>query len=353
MTAALGYVAVSLLVVIAVLAVIDGVVRLAARRNERISQQLRPAAIAVLGEYLAEDARLPRAEGRTQRAVMLQVGLEALGDLQGAERDRIADMLDRLGFVEEARAGLRSRRRAVRRRAAEALALIGTPSALSALGPALADRDVLVRTAAARLLAEVGDDEAARAAVAVAEQDVRHAPGGVAAVVLALAKSHEAAVGQMLRPGADARIKAIAISVAGALRLASLGPALRACLTERDDIAAAAATGLGRIGETMAVPALMVLACDESRAAEARTAAAEALGAIADPAAVPALGALLGAEDWSLRTAAAQGLAELGADGLAALRSAAASANPEVRETAGAQAAKGDDPPQPSEGAPS
>ena len=347
MTAALGYAAASLLFAIAVLAGIDTAVRVAARRHERTVSRLGPAAETAIGEYLAGDARLPWAEGKAERAVLFRAAVEALGDLRGGERDRLADMLDRLGFVGEARSRLCSRRRAARRSAAETLAVIGTSSALAAVRPALADRDVLVRTTVARLLAEAGDDEAALAVAAVAEHDVELAPGAVAAVVLTLGQSKPAALGRMLRPGVSAPLKAIAITVAGDLRLASCGPALQASLADDDAISAAAATGLGRIGETMAVPALIELACDESRSANVRTAAASALGAVADPAAAPALGALLSADDWSLRNTAARGLAELGGDGLATLRIAAGSARPEVREPARAGLAWGDDPPEP------
>jgi len=84
------------------------------------------------------------------------------------------------------------------------------------------------------------------------------------------------------------------------------------------------------------VPALSAMAADAGRSAAARTAAAAALGSIGDPVAVPALEALLRAGDWSLRAVAARGLAALGAPGLDALREAAVSVAPEVREPAAA-----------------
>ncbi len=338
MTAALGYIAAGLIVLIAILATADAGIRFAARRGERITRELGPGAETAIADYLAGEGGLPGARSvavsAAERTVLLQVAVEALGDLQGSERDHVADLVDRLGFVADALSRLRSRRRAVRRRAAETLAMIGTPSALAALRPALADRDVLVRCTAARLLAEAADDEAAAAVVAVADQDAVRAPGAVAAVVLALGMSRPAAIGSMLRPGVGAELKTLAIAVTGALRLSSHGPALQACLAQDDAIAAAAAHGLGRIGETMAVPALIALARDEGRPPTARAAAASALGSIGDVTAVPALGTLLSADDWSLRTAAAQGLTELGEEGTVALRLAAWSARPEVREPA-------------------
>ncbi len=336
MTAVLGYATVCLLALTAVLAAADAAVRSAARRKERMSRLFGPVAETAIAGYLADIEPPPVARGKGERAILLQVAIEALGDLRGSERDRLAGMLGQLGYVREARARLGSRRSAVRRRAAETLAVTGTPDALAALRPALADDDVLVRNTAALLLAETADDETAAAVIAVAEQDVLRAPGAVAATVLALGQCRPAAIGAMLRPGVRPELKAIAIAVAGSLRLASYGPELRACLAERDDIAAAAADGLGEIGETQAVPALTAMAAAAGRSAAARTAAAAALGSISDPVAVPALEALLRAGDWSLRAVAARGLAELGAPGKDALRRAAGSVAPDVREPAAA-----------------
>jgi hypothetical protein len=62
--------------------------------------------------------------------VFLAIAQEALADLRGAERDRLAAVALRLGYTEDAVRRLRARRAAVRRRAAETLALLATPLAV-------------------------------------------------------------------------------------------------------------------------------------------------------------------------------------------------------------------------------
>ncbi len=121
----------------------------------------------------------------------------------------------------------------------------------------------------------------------------------------------------------------------GKLRLSQHATLLRACLGERDELAAGAATGLGLIGDVRSVGALMDLAGDDRRALSARTAAIAALGSIGTASAVPLLEAQLGG-DWSLTAAAVRALSWLGDPGGAALRRAVASSRPEVRALAGA-----------------
>jgi hypothetical protein len=340
MTAVLGFMAAAFLAVVLLLACADAIIRHLARRRDLLKSDLGPAAELAVSGYLAETGPAPSPRTRQERAVLLQVGIDMLGDLQGSERDRLARLLDEMGYVEQARGELESRRSCIRRGAAERLAVLGTPAAVAALRPALADQDVLVRCTAGRMLAEQAEqagDDPAELVLAVAEQAVMRSPGSVRAIVLSLGRCRPQALEAFLRPAVNAELRIIAIEVAGALRLAGQGPALRACLSERgagDEITAAAATALGKIGEIEAVPALMVLAAGEGRSAAVRIAAASALGGVADPAAVPALGPLLFAGDWSLRTAAARSLAELGADGQVALRRAAASSLAGVCEPA-------------------
>jgi len=320
-----------LTVLVAVLMAVIIAIRIGIRRRYRLERRYRPGAELGIAEYLAGLPRVPEAGGRSERAVLLAVALEALGDLRGSERERLAELIDRLGYTAEAMAGLRARRRARRRQSAAILAAVASASATHALTAALDDTDPIVRTACARTLAEVGGADAATAAIiAVAKRDIRAVPGAVAAVVLALGIAQPSALAPLIGASdAPPEVRSIAIEVAGRLRLSEHAKLLRACQREQDEIAAGAASGLGMIGDVRSVDALMDLAGDDRRALPARAAAVAALGSIGAAPAVPLLESLLGA-DWPLMAAAVRALCRLGDPGTAALRSAAASSRPEA-----------------------
>ena len=322
MTRTLGLAAIVMVVLICVVAVIDSVIRLRARRAERSEEQFRPGLEQSIARYLAGSAESPSATATGERDVLLRAALEALGDLRGSERMRLADLLDRLGYVAEAAAALTARRRDVRRRAAETLAVIGTDGTLPALTAGLGDQDPAVRCACARPLAESGGKDVIEAVIATVSRDVRAVPGQSAAVVLALARRWPDALAPLLSRDAVPAARAMAVEVVGVLRLAQHQSLLRACLADGDDLAASAARGLGSIGATGAVGELIGLARDSQRAARTRQAAIVALGSIGDLDALPVLESLLGSDDWSVAAAAARSLYELGAAGVAVLHRA-------------------------------
>jgi HEAT repeat protein len=314
------------------------------RRRHR-ADRLGPPAAWSLASYLAGGPRpQPPAAGRAgragraERAALLTAALEALSDLRGSERDRLTALLDQLGFVSQCIAKLAAGRRAERRRAAESLSAIGSPAAVPALTAGLNDRDVLVRTTCARALAEAGDEELIPVVAAAVARDARRAPGASAVVVLAVASSRPEALGPLLRPGAPAELRAIAITVVGELRLAEHALALRDALADGDVVAAGAARGLGMIGEFGATGALARLALDEQRPAAVRAVAVTALGSIGSRADTEVLEHLIAAADWPVQAAAAGALARLGPPGMAALHRAATSGPRRVRELAEAAA---------------
>lgn len=320
-----------LAVVVGLLLPLIVVIRAVASRRARRERWLRPRAELSLAQYLAGSGGPPSVTAGGERAVLLGVALDAMADLSGSERTRLAELLERLGYVNQAASRLRTGRRAARRRAAETLSAIGTLAAASALTTSLSDRDAQVRAICARTLAEVGGEEVVPAIVSCAQRDVTEVPGAAAAVVLALAASRPAALAPLLRADAAPRVREVAIAVAGELRLLQLAPLLRACLSDRDDISAAAARGLGLIGDAQAAPALASLASDDRRDPSTRAMAAAALGSIGDPAAVGVLESLLRDPGWLLQDAAASALARLGEPGKAALRRAATSCRPQAR----------------------
>jgi len=333
-TVVLEHIIYGMLAVIGALVVADAAIRARLDREARRDRRLRPAIELAVGEFLAGTRAELEVGASDERTVLLKVGMEALGDLIGSERDRLASALERLGYITQAGVGLRARRRAVRRRAAEVLATIATPGTVAALTVGIADRDPMVRCTSARALAGIGGDQVQADVAQVARRDVAVAPGPAAAVVLALGGHHPAALGPLLVKEADPQIRAITVTVISELRLVELAPFLQVCLDDRDELAEQAARGLGGIGDVTATEALLGLACDPRRTSAARAAAVTAIGAIGASSAVSVVENLLRSDDWSVRNAAAMALPRLGQAGLAALRFAAASPLTQVQEQA-------------------
>ena len=336
MTAAVVGVDVALCLMVVVLIQVIVVVRAAAIRRQVRYGRLRPAAEAAIAEVVSGGGDVPEPRSRGERAVLLDVAIEALADLQGSERTQLISLLRRHGYPAEAAAGLRAGRRVKRRHAAETLAAIATPDDIPALTGGLGDRDELVQATCARVLAEIGGPEVTDTVVATVMRTMTRRPGAAVAVVLALGMHNSPALGDLLGPDVPAPVRATAIAVAGQLRLAEHAPALVACLGDRDDLATSAAYGLGRIGDVRAVPGLARLAMATGRALPARVAAVKALGAIGDPAAVDVVRQQLPAAEWPIAAAAAGALARLGEAGRAVLQKAATSRRPELADLAGA-----------------
>lgn len=322
MTTVLGDIVIALLALLGAGVLADLVMRFVAVRRARRERRVRPAAEAGIAEYLAGAGAVRRPGTAGERSVWLTVAIEAMLDLRGEERARLAALLDRLGYVPQQSIALHARRVGVRRHAAEVLAIIATPAALSALTGGLDDPDPLVRCTCARALAKAGGLDGAAMAITIAQRDALAAPGAVAALVLVLGQNQPGALGPLLGPAARPSARLIAVRVAGALRLAQYAVLLRDCLAGGDELAATAAEGLGAIGDIDSVAALTELAAADGRPAAVRATAAAALGRIGADSAADVLGGLLGSADWSLRAAAAAALGELGPPGAAVLRRA-------------------------------
>jgi HEAT repeat protein len=319
---------------VGLLAVAIVLLRVAGGRRRQREQVRRPRAELAIALFLIEADAAPRAETRTDRAILFEVALEMLADLRGVERARLAAFLDQFGYVNDGISLLATGRRRARRRAAEILAAVSPAIAVPALTVGLGDRDVLVRTTCARALAglAVGDGEKVLPAVATTVQrDAIKAPGAAAEVVLALGMNQPSALASLLTEKDRPQARAIAVAVVGQLRLSQHAPLLRACLGDGDELAALAARGLGLICDVDSLAELMDAASDSRRAPIVRAAAVTALGSIGDPSALRLLECQLETTDWALRAAAAAALSRLGTPGADALRRAAGSSDPEIR----------------------
>jgi HEAT repeat protein len=194
---------------------------------------------------------------------------------------------------------------AVRTAAAEGLAAANDPRATPALAAALGDPDTAVRLAVLQALGRtVGGQAGPRPGVGevmgplvLALRDTMAAVRVAAAQVLG-ASGQEGAVGPLLetlareqRGDSDPHVLAACCRALGLLKaraaVDALLPLLRSDDNRESNVAAAAATALGRIGDPRAVPPLIALL--EKRAYRSMFVTAQALGEIGDPRALDVL----------------------------------------------------------------
>jgi HEAT repeat protein len=313
--------------------------RALARRRGRLVADARERFEDLVAEQLVADGAVvaPRGLDRLERRVLLDVGLAALVELRGRERDRVAALLEAAGLVDPEAAKLRRGRPGARRRAGDVLGQIASPGTREPLRAALEDPDALVRLAAARGLAELGDSEVASVMSAIADVAAEHQAGAVAELVLTLGTRAPGSLGALYATSGSPAVRRLVVATIGELRLGAHVALLRAALTEEDELAARAARGLGLIGDVEATPDLLALLADPQRSWFVRAAATTALGRLGDPAAVAPLAAELAESDeWPRRRAAAEALAQLGPSGESALRAALAGPSPEAHEHAAA-----------------
>lgn len=309
-------------------------VRLRARRRRRREQALRQLYEEAVARFLVlegeEPLRAPSEHGGA--GVFRSVVHDALLELAGRERDRLIQALEQAGTVGADIADLASRVRSTRRRAADALAVYPSELAREALLRCLDDEDIQTRLACARALAGLRAPELVEPVLAVAEASVDQSPGGVAEVLLTLARFEPSALAERLGESGSPALRRLLASVIGELRLAEGSGVLREVLASDDEeLVARAARGLGQIGDAHDAPRLLALLEDRLRSPFVRAAAARSLGLIGDPSAIRALEWALREEDWWLAVRAARALAELGELGREALERAKLSEHAWVR----------------------
>jgi hypothetical protein len=159
-----------------------------ADRHRRRTARLRPTIETDLALYLADpDADAPQPpEPEEGRRLFRDVAVEALVELTGRERERLAELLERDGIVHETSLELLARRRLTRLHAAEFLAEMRSRSAADTLLIGLLDEDPDVRLACARALAELGEEEFVEPLIAASDEEATERPGAAAAVLLAV-----------------------------------------------------------------------------------------------------------------------------------------------------------------------
>jgi HEAT repeat protein len=245
--------------------------------------------------------------------------VEYLSVLSGAEKDRLVSLADEAGLVRSYFARLASRKRWTKARAAENLGYFGGPAAVAPLTPLLGHLDETVRAVAARALAHIGTEEAARSLA-----ETLNDPSELTRLRMAenLERIGTLAVEPLietLEGGAAGQARVLAARILGYLRAAEARPALKRAMLEGEltDLRAQATLSLGKIGNPEDVPALQEAATDEEWPVRAQ--AANALEMIGDVSTIPALQELTVDREWWVRLNASRALANIGPEGERAL----------------------------------
>lgn len=310
------------------------VMRAFADRRLRRDAKLRPEIELRIVEHLALDDPEPsdRPQSRAARRLLLLVALEALGELRGAERQRVTELLEQAGTVADLKSRLLSWRWKRRLEAAEALVEVRSQGTVDALVAGLFDRKQSVRLTCAGALAELGDQGPIPAVIAVADEEAAEQPGAAAAILLALGRRARLSLSTALEPGHSPELRRLAAAVIGELHISDHAELLLESLDSPDDeLVARGARGLGAIGDVDAVQRLLGLLDEPDRAWFVRLASIGALGQIGDSSAVKALERELYSDNWYLAEKSAAALRQLGAAGQTALNGALGSQNLEAR----------------------
>jgi HEAT repeat protein len=312
---------------------------LVARRHHRDRHAEREAAVrTVLFRTLQEPGRSDEFVGGlvpSDGPILEAKARVLLADLKGEDRETLARLLESRGAVAAARRQCRSHRAESRSAACQLLGDAGSAFAVLDLVPLLDDRSLAVRLDAAKALGRLGQPGAVAPLLGAVRG--RH-PIPVDVVADAIEQIRDCPVSLlrqcMLDPSASAR--SVGAELLGRLHvLDAIGDLID--VLEGDPaphVRVRAARALGRLESPRAIRPL--LACLESGTPALRAETASALGRLGSPAAIPELRMMLLGPSPRMSELAAQALATIVPQGLAALEDLA----DDDRHTAAAVARK-------------
>ncbi len=271
------------------------------------------------GEF---DPRVLAALTSAERHALDSLARSLLPKVRGSDQEALGRLLDRRGYVDDARRRSHSRRARVRARAGEFLGNSGSPAAVGDLVPLLRDPDPQVRWAAARGLGRLGHAGALSPLLSSLEGP-RALPVDLVADAIIQIRDCPMSV---LRQGLQSRsvpTRALTVELLGRFQALAASDDIVGLL-HRDpsvEVRARAARALGRMGSPRSVDALLASIDDGPLAM--RVQAVWALGEIGDPRTAPVLARLLVGPTRQLTDAAAVALAAMGAAGVDVLEHAA------------------------------
>jgi HEAT repeat protein len=296
------------------------------RRRAELEVRLRPLALA-----LVDEGRMPPPLAQREISELSAILGRYSRRLRGDARARIAEFFESAGAVDEQVGFLRDRRAWVRTDAAAALGAMGSDRAVPPLLAALGDPARDVRSAAAYSLGRLGALDAVEPLLAALEEN--RIPRAV--VCSTLLEIGAEAVPRLLRvvDHPEPVERSTAVELVGLLGDAADGRLLVERLGDTSaDVRAHAALALGRLGAADAAAAVRELLQD--RIPFVRSAAAESLGLLRDDEAVEGLLAQARGDSFEPARAAAEALARLAPDRVAAEAGNPRRAGPHLVEAA-------------------
>jgi HEAT repeat protein len=253
-----------------------------------------------------------------QWAAIRPMATRLLENIRGPAQARLADLFARRGVTAQAIRDTRSRRPAIRARAAEILGQLGHRPAVPGLCRLLRDRNRDMRQVATRALGRIGDPAAVLPLMETLGSD-RPVPKHITAqAVFRLGQSAVPALAVAV-DHVDAGVREVAIETLGMAGGYSAAPGIIRALRDDDvtDVRVRAARALGTLELPSAVEPLLEATHDGEP--EVREKAVQALGALGAAAIVPRMRELLSDPAYRVALAAAEALLALGPPGREAL----------------------------------
>jgi len=249
-------------------------------------------------------------------AALVRIGKAALPPLQRALSDdraakralaaRVLGMIGDPSCIGALAPAMKDKDPVVRRNAVAAMGMISDKRAVDALLSVPTDSDTAVRLAMVEALGKCGDSRAAGALKGLAE-DADWEVQSAAVKALAGADKDAAIALAQSSLGGDPAVSAATLRALGRTKSAdAVGMLTTALKSPRNEIEDAAAQALGEIGDRSTVDALIEAV--SANDAPARWAVIDALRKIGDPKAVPVYISALGDKDPGVRKAAAYAL---------------------------------------------
>jgi HEAT repeat protein len=296
------------------------------RRRVELEARLRPIALA-----LVDEGRMPRPLPARVAGELSAILDRYSRRLRGDARARIAEFFESSGAVDEQVRLLRHRRAWVRADAAASLGAMGSKRAIEPLLAALDDPVRDVRSAAAYTLGRLGALDAVEPLLAALEEH-RIPRAAVCSALLDIgADAVPRLLGLVEHP--DPIERSTAVELVGLLGDAADGRLLVERLIDTSaDVRAHAALALGRLGAGDAAAAVRALLGD--RIPFVRVAAAEALGLLRDSEAVEELLNQARRDSFEPARAAAEALARIAPERVAAEAAQPQPAGPHLLEAA-------------------
>ena len=242
-------------------------------------RELVDGALTALADAVASGAALSPPVGRLHRRSFRLAALELFPVLAGESRERLTQLAEELGLVDDAMRTLaRSPRAFARRTSADELGEIRSARAAPAFVAGLDDRDPIVRVACVRGLALIDDLGRLERMLDVLERDSATAPSEAAAAMVIVARTQPEALGQLQTFGRSRFVAWVATLALARAGHASAMPALLGDLTAVNTLLGSVAVrAIEEVGGPEAIVSLEQFVTDADQDAALRAQAGRAL----------------------------------------------------------------------------